>query len=142
MNNQNIVSYVGAKGIIRNNKNEVLIVKENWSNGWGMPGGRIQESEINIPLQACLEREIKEELGAVDIRVGEYFDSMFRRLGRPKNPNVLFAFANFYICDYLGGEIKLQDSELLEFCWVSQENYQNYEYISGYREILDKYFKK
>lgn len=142
MKEENIISYVGAKAILKNKNGEVLIVKENWSDKWGLPGGRIQEGEIDISLQACLEREIKEELGGVDVRVGGYFDSMFRRLGRPKNPNVLFAFANFYISDFLGGEIKLQDSELLEFAWVNEVNYENYEYISGYKKILDKYFKR
>ncbi len=137
---ENVISYVGAKAILIKNKSEVLIVKENWSQKWGMPGGRIQESEIDIPITETLFREVREELGCIDLIVGEYFDSMIRVLGRPKNLSVKHAFAVFFVCDFLEGEIKLQDEELLEYAWVNKEDYENYEYISGYEKILNKFF--
>ncbi len=147
--NNNIVSYVGAKAILRNKNGEVLIVKENWSKWdlssgkWGLPGGRIQESEMEIGLADCLLREIKEELGdSVEISVENYFDSFFRFLEKTKVTSVKHAFAIIFICKFLSGEIKLQELELDEFMWVNKETYENYEYVSGYKKVLDKYFKK
>lgn len=135
-------SYVGGKALIKNDNGEILIVKEIWSGKWGFPGGRIQESEVGVNIKDCLIREIKEELGvAIKIEIKNYHDSMFRVLGNPRNPDIKFAFAMFFECEYLGGEISLQKEELSEYAWINKENYQNYEYISGYKEILDKYFK-
>ncbi len=140
---ENVNSYVGSKALIKNENNEILIVKEVWSGKWGFPGGRIQESEIQINIKECLLREIKEELGGgVRLQVSNYFDTMFRELGNPRNPDIKYAFAICFECDYFGGDIKLQEIELSDYAWVNANTYLDYEFISGYKNVLDKYFKK
>lgn len=49
-----------ASGVLFfNKKQEVLLVKPNYKEGWGIPGGVVDENES--PLQAAI-REVKEEL--------------------------------------------------------------------------------
>lgn len=57
---------VAVKALIRNDKGEVLLVKEK-SDKWDLPGGGLDHNE---EPEAGLKREILEELGIDDITVG------------------------------------------------------------------------
>lgn len=58
--------YLGLKCILRNQNNQVLLLKmhKNGQSFWELPGGRIQQQET--PEQG-LRREIEEETGIVDV---------------------------------------------------------------------------
>lgn len=50
---------ISLKAVIRNEKNEVLVVREN-SSTWDLPGGGWDHGE---PVIECLKRELNEEVG-------------------------------------------------------------------------------
>jgi 8-oxo-dGTP pyrophosphatase MutT (NUDIX family) len=51
---------LGARGIVINNDNEILLVEHTYTNGWHLPGGGVDYGES--PSCAVI-REIKEETG-------------------------------------------------------------------------------
>lgn len=142
MQEKDINCYVGTKAIIKNFKDEILIVKESLTKDWELPGGKIQKAEIDSSREKCLTRELNEELGAdFKFKINKLIDSMFRKFDRPRNPLIQQVFLVVYECEYLSGEISKQDEEVLDTVWVSKENYQSFTYVNGYKKVLDKYFK-
>jgi 8-oxo-dGTP pyrophosphatase MutT (NUDIX family) len=143
MQEKDLNSYVGTKGIVVNSSGEVLLVKESFSGNWELPGGRIQKTEMNLTREECLSRELKEELGEnFQFKILKLVDTMFRKFEKPRNPQVEQVFLVVYECEYLGGEIDKQDEEVLDVAWVSKDNYQNYDYVNGYKKVLDNYFSR
>lgn len=58
---------VGLKALIRNNKDEVLLVKEN-SDKWDLPGGGLDHGEAP---EDCLRRELLEETGLTGLIIDQ-----------------------------------------------------------------------
>ena len=58
---------VSVKALIKNDKNEILVVKES-QDFWSLPGGGLDHGEI---AQDAIKREIMEELGVSGVEVGE-----------------------------------------------------------------------
>ena len=59
---------IAAAGIVVNDKNEILMIKNN-RRGWEFPGGQVEVGENVID---AVKREILEETG-IDVEVGELF---------------------------------------------------------------------
>ncbi|MES2615011.1 MAG: NUDIX domain-containing protein [Bdellovibrionota bacterium] len=53
---------IGARAIIVNDKNEILLVKHTYQKDWYIPGGGVKTGE---PTQQALARELKEEVGLI-----------------------------------------------------------------------------
>jgi len=58
---------VVAKALITDSSGRVLVVKEA-RDFWSLPGGGVEHGES---AQACLEREIKEEIGLENVQIHE-----------------------------------------------------------------------
>lgn len=58
-NEDNNLFQVSVKGMFFNDKNKLMLIQEN-SGQWELPGGRIQKTEQFLE---CLTREVKEETG-------------------------------------------------------------------------------
>jgi 8-oxo-dGTP pyrophosphatase MutT (NUDIX family) len=58
---------VSVKALIRNEKGEVFVVKED-GDFWGLPGGSLDHGELP---RDTIKREIIEELGVSGVEVGE-----------------------------------------------------------------------
>jgi len=58
---------VSVKAFITNDDNQVLVVKEN-QEFWSLPGGGLDHGELQPD---CLKRELNEELGIKDIKIGK-----------------------------------------------------------------------
>lgn len=76
---------------------------------WEFPGGKVEFGETP---QACLARELSEELG-IDARIGEHFASNQYDYGDKKI--VLIA----YFCEWISGELTLVDHDEALWCEVS-----------------------
>ena len=58
---------VVAKALITNEDGKILVVKEN-QDFWSLPGGGLEHGES---AQDCLKREIREEIGVDNVKIGE-----------------------------------------------------------------------
>jgi 8-oxo-dGTP pyrophosphatase MutT (NUDIX family) len=54
------MSTLGARAIIINHKNQVLLVKHTYQSHWYIPGGGVKKGES---IKAAIIRELKEEVG-------------------------------------------------------------------------------
>lgn len=128
--------HVGLKVLLRRG-DEVLYLNSHDEGEWDFPGGRIDESEREIPLESVLAREVAEELGPdVKYRVnGLAF--VTRRYIAHKDFHI---FLVFYDADYLGGEIKISD-EHTGYGWVRPESEEvtpdRFQTPNEYREFVE-----
>ena len=111
-----------VKGIITNEKGEILLLQRNpnkyGGDVWDLPGGLMDQEENE---KDTLIREVKEELN-VDIKIlGKKNKWKFIRLGDKKTVEV-----QNYICEIIGGNIELS-SEHKDYKWVSLKDMQKYE---------------
>lgn len=108
---------VGTAVLFFNSKEELLILKPNYKDGWLVPGGSADDDES--PL-SCAIRETVEEIG-LDIKdlklVGIYY-------GHKKGvftDSLKFVFFGDILTENQISQIKLQSEELTEFTFTSSE---------------------
>ncbi|MDP3964541.1 MAG: NUDIX hydrolase [bacterium] len=120
--------HVGLKAIIRRNS-EFLGVKNTRNRYWTLPGGRIEERDLDLPVIECLRRELLEELGLrAKIEIGKVFDMIkYKTSPDDHSPNQKI-FLICYDCQFDGGEIVLKKDELEQFEWLDKENYKQYDF--------------
>ncbi|MFA6278939.1 MAG: NUDIX domain-containing protein [Candidatus Paceibacterota bacterium] len=143
--NKNKISYIGVKGIIVNGEGQVLITQEptHYVGGgkWELPGGKIAEGEEETPLEQILMREIQEELGETfQIQIGGIIDVMRRPWTKPE-ALADQVFLVVFKCSYKSGEVNLSH-ENEGFAWITASELTQYEFVSGYLPVLEKYFQK
>src|SRR3989338_1471045 len=77
---ENEIFYIGVKALIKNSLGQILVVHDTprikvdgrSETYWDIPGGRVQLDER--ALVNTLKREIEEELGITNLKVGKLFD--------------------------------------------------------------------
>jgi 8-oxo-dGTP diphosphatase len=101
---------VAAGGLITDPGHRVLLVKPNYRDWWGLPGGICEHGE---PPQDGCRRELAEELG-LDITLGRLLASDWAQpYGQPARPIMHFIFDGGQLTD--GSGIVLQAAELDDF---------------------------
>ncbi len=93
---------------------------------WEFPGGKRETGET---FEACLVREIREELG-VDIAVGELFEDL--RHDYPDKSVHL----KFFSCQLLAGEPQPLDCAAVR--WVSQPELADFAFPAADARLLEK----
>lgn len=81
---------------------------------WEFPGGKLRPGET---LLACLQRELKEELG-VEVTVGEQMETV--TWSYPERTVVL----HFYRCRLAGGQVMPQEGQAI--AWVTPDELERY----------------
>jgi 8-oxo-dGTP pyrophosphatase MutT (NUDIX family) len=117
---------------------EVLVLNDPLL-GLDLPGGKIQEEEID--LTGALKREVKEETG-IEIEVGEPFSVWYYEFSnesshRNKGKKI---YTVAFKCKYLSGDVKLSDEHNL-FEWVNKDNYSKLKTETNMYKALEEYFK-
>lgn len=109
---------VGAAGVVVNEKDEVLLVK-NRRRGWEFPGGIVEPGE-SIP--EALRREIREESGieAEPVRLFCLCSNTSSHPGYGGVKTVPTKVVTDYVCRYVGGELHGSD-ETETAVWVSEK---------------------
>lgn len=132
------VHIIAAAGVVINEKNEILMVK-NLRRGWEFPGGQVEvgESVIN-----AVRREIFEETG-IDIEVGEIF-CISSNTGKYPGYNGVKEIPTKIILDficYAKGGIPKPSDENSETAFVPKnkvlELIQTPAYIERYKAFLE-----
>ena len=101
---------------------------------WEFPGGKVEIGETD---EMAIEREIKEEL-EIDVKAHEFMASNIHYL-----PNKTI-FLKLYRCEYITGQIKLNDH--LDYRFIDKSEINNFEFCPGdipiINEIIDTRIKK
>jgi len=116
-----------AAAIIKKN-NKYFIAKRNRNKHLGgfyeFPGGK---QDTNETLQETVIREIKEELD-VNICVGN-------KLGEEHyKDEKINVHLHYFFCKIISGDIVLKEHE--DSAWVSKEEFKNYEFAEGDKDII------
>jgi 8-oxo-dGTP diphosphatase len=110
---QNVKRIKVTAGVITD-QDKVLITrrapKENFAGGWEFPGGKIESNETP---QACLARELKEELN-IDVSVGKFCTEITHNYG---NVNVQLIA---YYCTIVDGEIQISVHDKYKWVKISE----------------------
>lgn len=104
--------------------------KDKLANKWEFPGGKIEDNESP---EACLQREIKEELG-LDIKVGIYLCSSFFDYDHISIE--LMAFS----CEAIEGEATNKEHQKLS--WVYPIELKNLDMAPADLPIVDSLIEK
>ena len=91
---------------------------------WEFPGGKRDPNET---FEACLQRELKEELG-IEVAVGELIDSIEHTY--PEKQVLLKSFR----CEWLGGEPQALGCSA--FRWITREELDNYPFPPADARLL------
>jgi 8-oxo-dGTP pyrophosphatase MutT (NUDIX family) len=105
----------GAAGMVRDAQGRVLLQRRRDNGLWGFPGGLM---ELGESASDAIRREFREETGLL-IKprrlVGVYTSPEFDRCYPNGDQSQLFA--SFFECELIGGELKMQEEEVLELGW-------------------------
>lgn len=117
---------VGCAVVIKDKKLLIAQRKANDTYGgcWEFPGGKREPDEA---MEACLAREVREELG-IEIRAREFF----RQVDIEYSEKKIALF--FYFCDWVSGDPKCLDCQ--DVRWVSAEGLRGLQFPKGDDGIL------
>lgn len=105
------IVYPGIRAIIENENKEVLLVKRNQFEFWGLPAGGI---EIGESIEDCLIREVKEETG-LNIKsfkvIGIASNPMIETVKYP-NGDIIQALSIVFHSDEWEGVLKPDEDEI------------------------------
>ena len=133
---KDLTCFIGLKAFIRNDKD--LLILHNPLMGLDLPGGKIQENELD--LKRALQREVREETN-LSISVGAPFFTWFFTVptdsGHRSAGKKIFSVG--YQCTYISDKVKLS-SEHDWYKWINKDNYREYLKNSSFAPALTAYF--
>lgn len=139
--------YIAVTGIIRKD-GRYLICKRSekeriFPGKWCVPGGKMQQSDfVHLPkdtkdhwfdvFEKVLAREIKEETGLEIMNIGYVSNLALLRANG-------FSTVIVSLCaDFAGGEVRLNEEELVDYAWVTLEEARGYDLIENIYEQIEK----
>lgn len=132
--NQKKTQQVSIKGVLYRG-GKVLVLKTARSGRWELPGGRINFGES---AAKAFRREIKEELGLRNVRLGRFIN-IWSFISLRNGINHHFIILDFEIFTN-ENKIKLS-KEHTECKWIKASDLKRINMREGHKESLRKYFK-
>ena len=102
---------MASGALFRDESDRILLVKPAYKEGWGLPGGVVEENES--PKSACI-REIKEELG-LELPVGRMLLVDYNHPRDIRTESLMFIFDGGILPTKIKAQIQLCEEELLEW---------------------------
>ena len=106
---------VSACVLILNERKQLLLQKRRDNGFWSYPGGSM---ELGESFEECAKREVLEETGLECLEL-TYFTNMSGEKMHYVYPNgdEVYIAEIVFICDKYKGDLKIQESEVLEQCF-------------------------
>ena len=106
---------VSACVLILNERKQLLLQKRRDNGFWSYPGGSM---ELGESFEECAKREVLEETGLECLEL-TYFTNMSGEKMHYVYPNgdEVYIAEIVFICDKYQGDLKIQESEVLEQCF-------------------------
>ncbi len=111
--------HVSLKLLLKNSEGHILILKvpeefSSMSGFYDVPGGRIDRDEFATKLESILRREIKEEIGDVDVHINLNPIAVSRGMihvsrCRDGGKEDIHIFYVFFEADFKGGDVRISD---------------------------------
>lgn len=137
MAKQRGIYQVSLKLLLKNNNGEVLALKAvdngSYTGYYDLPGGRIDADEFRVDFAEIIEREVKEEIGNIEVKVNSKPVGVGRHLipanmtSSGKDIQVLYLF---FEAEYLNGDINISN-EHTNFKWLSLKDIKLDEYFTS-----------
>ena len=121
-----------VRGIIKNDNNEILIVKRHPQSRtdpemWELPGGKVEKGEFFVD---ALIREIKEEVN-LDVKVGDFAEAVQNDYMHKRTVQIMM-----YLED-VKGDIKISE-EHTDWMWASLDKIKTLEISTSLKKVLKK----
>ncbi|MFA6215492.1 MAG: NUDIX domain-containing protein [Patescibacteria group bacterium] len=133
---------ISLKILLKNKKNECLIMESpdfasRFKQKYDLPGGQINDNEVEMPFHQLVDREIKEEAGA-KIKYKLRQDPVALNKYRFKDGRCILYI--LFEAKYLGGEIKISE-EHASYKWqkISLQNVKKI-FHPKLAELIKNYF--
>lgn len=142
--------HVSLKLLLRNNEGHILALKapnhyRSLAGYYDVPGGRIDLDEFMVPFEDILRREVKEEIGDVEVRINMNPVAVSRGIisaSRHHEGRDVHIFYVFFEATYNGGDIVISD-EHTDHKWINVKEVDVKEYFTaGILEGIEMYMKK
>lgn len=131
--NNNMKAYgLTVRGIIKNDNDEILIVKRHPKSKtdpemWELPGGKVESGEF---FTDALIREIKEEVN-LDVNVGDFAEAIQNDYSHKRTIQIMM-----YL-DVIEGEVKISE-EHTEWMWANLNKIRTLKLSSSLEKMLKK----
>ncbi|MCK5475885.1 MAG: NUDIX hydrolase [Candidatus Pacebacteria bacterium] len=129
------IQQVSIKGLLYK-EDKILFLRTTEAKKWELPGGRMDFGEN---VEQTFKREIKEELGFENVKIGNLLNTWSFTSVREKI-NYHFIVFDFEIYTK-ESKIRLSD-EHIEYKWVGIDDFEKMDMRDGHKETLRKYFRR
>jgi 8-oxo-dGTP pyrophosphatase MutT (NUDIX family) len=123
------ISTLGARALILNSENQILLVKHTYQSHWYMPGGGVMKGET---VKAAVVRELKEEVGVTVLGEPELFGIYYHTYLGVNDYPVIYIVKKFSLTDCNSAEIE-------KMGWFAYDNLPAMT-SPGTRRRLQEYF--
>jgi 8-oxo-dGTP pyrophosphatase MutT (NUDIX family) len=112
---------IAAGGVVRNSKNEIVIIKRN--NIWDLPKGHMKKGEEKTD---CALREVEEECGIDDLKIVKYIETTYH-IYQSKGVKYVKETHWYEMSSNFNRPFKPQtDEDITEVKWIKQEDISDY----------------
>lgn len=130
--NQRQSYYIGIKGLIKNSEGKILILKDNSTSKWEVPGGRIDQDQA---IEEAFRREMSEELPGSDVKSFGGFVYAAQGDFIVENEHKLMLL--FFIADAeIPDTVELSEEHSM-LAWVNQDNIDDYDIYTSDKAAIE-----
>jgi ADP-ribose pyrophosphatase YjhB (NUDIX family) len=97
---------LGARAIVLNEKNQILLVKHTYQSHWYIPGGGVKKGES---AKCAVLRELKEEVGLTVIGEPQLFGIYFHTYSGVNDYPIIYVVKDYSLTDAYSPEIEKKD---------------------------------
>jgi 8-oxo-dGTP pyrophosphatase MutT (NUDIX family) len=119
-----------------------LALKDAYSEFWDLPGGGVDQSEIDQPITERLRHELLNQLGLnVIFNLEQVIDAtQYRLVATNPNQSTINFIAVYYTATYQTGEIILSQ-ESVKYEWLNKQTSLACPF-GGQQKVVDRYVEK